>query len=74
MINRILEIISRYVEAPRASYNEDTNIFDLGADSLRMLQIVMDVEAFYLVKFEDKDIVDIRCASDIEKIILEKRA
>jgi acyl carrier protein len=74
MINRILEIISRYVEAPRASYNEDTNIFDLGVDSLRMLQIVMDVEAFYLVKFEDKDIVDIRCASDIEKIILEKRA
>ena len=49
MINRILEIISRYVEAPRASYNEDTNIFDLGVDSLRMLQIVMDVEAFYLV-------------------------
>lgn len=74
MINRILEIISRYVEAPRASYNEDTNIFDLGVDSLRMLQIVMDVESFYLVKFEDKDIVDIRCASDIEKIILEKRA
>lgn len=74
MINRILEIISRYVEAPRASYHEDTNIFDLGVDSLRMLQIVMDVEAFYLVKFEDKDIVDIRCASDIEKIILEKRA
>ena len=41
---------------------------------LRMLQIVIDVESFYLVKFDDKEIVDIRCASDIEKIILDKRA
>lgn len=74
MINRILDIISSYVEAPLGSYNEDTNIFDLGADSLRMLNIIMDIEAFYNIRFEDKEIVDIRCASDIEKIILEKRA
>ncbi len=74
MINRILDIISNYVDAPKASFNEDTNIFDLGVDSLRMLQIVIDVESFHLVKFDDKEIVEIRCASDIEKIILDKRA
>lgn len=73
MINRILTIISDYIEVPQGSYNEDTNIFDLGVDSLRMLKIIMDIEAFYNVSFEDKEIVDIRCASDIEKIILEKR-
>ncbi len=74
MLNRILNIISDYVDVPRESYNEDTNIFDLGVDSLRMLKIIMDVEAFYNVRFEDKEIVDIRCASDVEKFILEKRA
>jgi acyl carrier protein len=74
MLNRILNIISNYVDVPRESYNEDTNIFDLGIDSLRMLKIIIDLEEYYNVKFEDKEIVDIRNASDIEKIILEKRA
>lgn len=74
MINRILTIISEYADVPKESYNEDTNIFDLGVDSLRMLKIIMAVEEFYNVRFEDKEIVDIKCASDIEKIILEKRA
>ena len=74
MINRILSIISDYVDVPKESYNEDTNIFDLGADSLRMLRIIMEVESFYNIKIENDEIVDIKCASDIEKIILEKRA
>ncbi len=74
MLERILNIIVGYVDVPRESFNEDTNIFDLGIDSLRMLKIIMDVEDIYNIKFDDKEIVDIRSASDIEKIILEKIA
>ncbi len=72
MLNRILSIISSYVDVPIESYNEDTNIFDLGVDSLRMLKIIMEIEDCYSIKFEDEEIVDIRTASDIEKNILEK--
>jgi acyl carrier protein len=72
MLKKIMEIISKYAEVPSSSYNEETNIFDLGVDSLRMLQIIMDVEEAFSVRFEDEEIVDIRTASDIEKNILSK--
>ncbi|MBO5440376.1 MAG: acyl carrier protein [Clostridia bacterium] len=72
MLERILNIITSYVDVPRESYNEETNIFDLGVDSLRMLKIIMEIEDIYNVKFDDKEIVDIRTATDIENFILEK--
>ena len=72
MKERILNIIAGYIDAPYEALNEETNVFDLGVDSLRMIKIIMELEEFYLVKFDDKEIVDIRNASDIEKIILEK--
>ncbi len=72
MLKKIMEIISNYVEVPSGSYTEETNIFDLGVDSLRMLKIIMDVEEAFGVRFEDEEIVDIRTASDIEKNILDK--
>lgn len=72
MLERILNIIASYVDVPRESFSEDTNIFDLGVDSLRMLKIIMETEDIYNVKFDDKEIVDIRTATDIENFILEK--
>lgn len=72
MLERILNIIAGYVDVPKEAFDEDTNIFDLGIDSLRMLKIIMEIEDVYNVKFEDREIVDLRSASDIEKIILEK--
>ena len=72
MLRKIMQIISKYVEVPAGSYCEETNIFDLGVDSLRMLMIIMNVEEAFGVKFADEDIVDIRTASDIEKNVLSK--
>ena len=72
MQERILNIISGYIDVTNNELSADINVFDLGVDSLRMLKIIMELEEFYSVKFDDKEIVDIRTASDIEKIILEK--
>lgn len=72
MIKKILDIISAYVEAPRDSFDENTAIFDLGVDSLRMLKIIIDVEEMFGVRFEDNEIVDIKTAYDIENFVLEK--
>ena len=72
MLERILNVILGYVDAAKGSFDEDTNIFDIGMDSLGMIKTIMELEDIYNVKFDDKEIVDIRTASDIEKIILEK--
>ena len=72
MQERILNIISGYIDVTNNELSADINVFDLGVDSLRMLKIIMELEEFYSVKFDDKEIVDIRTVSDIEKIILEK--
>lgn len=72
MLERILYLILEYVDVPKGAFNEETNIFDLGIDSLSMIKIIMEIEDIYNIKFEDKEIVDIRTAYDIEKIILEK--
>ena len=72
MLERILNIVAGYVNMPRESFDESTNLFDLGIDSLRMIKLIMDLEDIYSVKFDDKEIVDIRSACDIEKIIFEK--
>ena len=72
MIKRIIDVISAYVDLPINQISEESNVFDLGVDSLRMLKIIMEIEEIYGVRFDDKEIVDLRCAFDIEKIILEK--
>ena len=72
MIKRIIDVISQYVDLPKNQIYEESNVFDLGVDSLRMLKIIMELEEIYSVRFDDKEIVDLRCAFDIEKIILEK--
>ena len=72
MLKRILSIISQYSDVPSEYFDEGSNIFDLGIDSLRMLKIIVEIEELYCVKFENQEIVDIRTASDIEKNILEK--
>ena len=72
MIKKILDIIAAYVDAPLGSYDENTSIFDLGVDSLRMLKIIIDVEEMFGVSFEDNEIVEVKTAYDIENFILEK--
>ena len=72
MIKKILDVISGYVDIPKNSYDENTNLFDIGIDSLRMLRIIIDIEDIFGVKFEDNEIVDIKSALDIENFISQK--
>ncbi len=69
MIKKILNIISIYVDMPASSYDENTNLFDLGIDSLRMMQIIIDIENAFGIRFDDNEIVDIKTALDIENFI-----
>ena len=72
MINNVIEIISNRVAIPVSAITADTNLLELDIDSLDVINIVMDVEYSFNVKFEDDEIVELRTPSDIVNIIMSK--
>ena len=72
MIQKILNIISVYIDLTITSYDENTNLFDIGIDSLRMMKIIIDIENAFGIRFDDNEIVDIKTALDIENFISQK--
>ena len=72
MIDKIINIIATYAKIDPALVNDDTSMLDFDIDSLCVLNIVMEVERSFGVRFEDEEIVEIRTARDIEKAILKK--
>ena len=74
MLEKIIEIISNRTGIIATAINSDTNLLDLDIDSLDVINIVMDVEYSFNVRFEDEEIVDLRTPSDIEEIVRKKFA
>ena len=72
MLEKILEIIANRTAIPLSSISGDTNLLELDIDSLDIINIVMDVEYSFNVKFEDEEIVELRTPKDIEGIVLSK--
>jgi acyl carrier protein len=72
MINKVIEIISNRVAIPVSAITADTNLLELDIDSLDVINIVMDVEYSFNVKFEDDEIVELRTPSDVVNIIMSK--
>ena len=72
MLEKILEIISNRTAIPLTAIVGETNILELDIDSLDIINIVMDVEYSFNVKFDDEEIVEIRTPKDIEGIVLSK--
>ena len=74
MLEKIIEIISKRTGIVQSAINSETNLLDLDIDSLDVINIVMDVEYSFNVKFEDDEIVELRTPIDIENIIMSKFA
>lgn len=72
MLEKILEIIANRISLPLTAINQDTNLMDLDIDSLDVINIVMDVEYSFNVKFNDDEIVELRTPLDIQEIVLSK--
>ena len=72
MLEKILEIVANRTAIPLSSILGDTNLLELDIDSLDIINIVMDVEYSFNVKFEDEEIVELRTPRDIEGIVLSK--
>ena len=72
MIEKIIEIVSNRTGLSSSLIHADTNLLDFDIDSLDVINIVMDVEYSFNVKFNDDEIVELRTPTDIEQIILKK--
>lgn len=71
MIDKIIDIVANRTGIPHSVINADTNLLDFDIDSLDVINIVMDVEFSFNVKFDDDEIVELRTPKDIEQIILK---
>jgi acyl carrier protein len=72
MIDKILNTIATYAKLDPSLIDENSNMLDYDIDSLCVLNIIMEIERTFGVRFEDEEIVEIRTAKDIEKAILTK--
>ncbi|MGM9646252.1 MAG: acyl carrier protein [Eubacteriales bacterium] len=74
MLEKIKEIVSDFSKVDKEKITEDTNIADLGVDSLTMLKIIMELEHVFNIHFEDEEIVESRTVADLEENILKKKS
>lgn len=74
MFEKIREIVSEFSKVEKEKISDDTNIADLGVDSLTMIKIIIELEHIFKVRFEDEEIVEVRTIADLEENILKKKS
>lgn len=72
MLEKIIEIISNRIGIDASSINANTNILEFDIDSLDVLNIIMDVEYSFSIRFDDEEIIEIRTPKDIEDTLMKK--
>ncbi|MDY3712042.1 MAG: acyl carrier protein [Agathobaculum sp.] len=74
MFEKICELLADKFDADVSTMTMDTKIKeDLGADSLDIVEMIMDVEENFGVKIPDEDAVQMSTIGDIVKYIEEKQ-
>jgi acyl carrier protein len=73
----ILAIVKRHLEAPDASLH-DSNLVDLGLDSMKTISMLLDLESCFQISFPDDQLApeNFRRFSDVEltvKSLLAKK-
>ena len=65
-IDRIKNVISRVLWCDFNDIQDDTNIrYDLGADDLDHIEIIMNIEQEFNISIDDKYVDEIKCVSDL---------
>ena len=73
MKEKIKEIIGEILELNANEINEEANILDdLGADSIAVMEIVMELESEYNLEIETEDIPKFKTVNDIVTYIENK--
>ena len=70
MLEKLIEVICRYVDIDPAKLNENTNIrSELGLNSLELVNIAVAIEDEFEVEIPDREVMNIETLADAVKII-----
>lgn len=70
MLEKVIEVICRYVDIDPAKLNENTNIrSELGLNSLELVNIAVAIEDEFDVEIPDREVMNIETLADAVKII-----
>ena len=70
MIEKLIEVICRYVDIDPAMLNENTNIrSELGLNSLELVNIAVAIEDEFDVEIPDREVMNIETLADAVAII-----
>ena len=73
MNNKIKEIIGEILDLEVSEISEDANILDdLGADSIAVMEIVMELESEFDLEIDTEDIPNFKTINDIVAFIENK--
>ena len=70
-IDTIKKILADQLEIDERTITEDTAIEDLGADSLDLVEIIMNIEEEFGITVDDSDIESLKKVGDIAAYIPE---
>jgi len=70
MYEKIVEILAKQLQIDKSKITEDTEIMEeLGADSLDIVEILMEIEQEFGVTVPDEEIVNLKTPADISKYV-----
>ncbi len=70
MLEKLIEVICRYVDIDPAKLSADTNIrSELGLNSLELINIAVAIEDEFDVEIPDREVMNIETLADAVKII-----
>ena len=61
-------------EAKEANITADSNLADVGLDSLKFMSVVFKIEARYDIELQEEDADDLRTAGDLAHLVLARIA
>ncbi|WP_068179626.1 acyl carrier protein [Mycobacterium sp. UM_CSW] len=74
--SEILEIITQEIidfvkkEADEAAPTAESNLADIGLDSLKFMSIVFKIEAHYDIELQEEDADDLRTVGDLANLVV----
>lgn len=73
MLEKVIKILSEQLEISESEINGDSNLQeDLDADSLDVMEIVMELEEEFDIEIDDEDVTKITTPNQIVKYIEQK--
>jgi acyl carrier protein len=67
---KIIDLVK--AEAQEVNITADSNLADVGLDSLKFMSVVFKIEAHYDIELQEEDADDLRTVGDLAKLVVDR--